>query len=367
MSKIKMILLIGIVVALVFTILILPACKPEEAAAPETVIVKETVIETVIETVEVEKEAVFTYEENLEYAASGEPWPGEPAKGHKLAFANILAAQPFCQAVENSIIEQWKLAGGAEEDLLVMDNAVDVNLAVQNADMAFNFGPEVFIEFQIDYKLNANIAKRADEAGIEVIYVDVPGPAGTPYMGVNPYAASVMAGEFAAGLVDSALGGWDNVDLVTWFWNPNAGDHALARQYGAVETFKEKFGESADPSIKGSKALYGDSGSGTEEENTQQMAAILAANPDAEIIIHFNMNDQGGAGAYAAAQTAGRWDPDKWLIITHGLDDLGKQLVRDNVVDGDVAYFPERYGWYLVAGAVAYMNGNPIPPNMYVE
>jgi ribose transport system substrate-binding protein len=55
------------------------------------------------------------------------------------------------------------------------------------------------------------------------------------------------------------------------------------------------------------------------------------------------------------------------MIMSQGLDELGMQLVRDGIVDGDSAYFPEKYGEYLIPGALAHMYGNPVPAYMFIE
>ena len=73
-------------------------CTEGQAVAPETVIVKETVIETVVETVEVEVDSPYTYEKFREMAVAG-AYEGDPAAGHTMAFANIIKSFPFCTSV----------------------------------------------------------------------------------------------------------------------------------------------------------------------------------------------------------------------------------------------------------------------------
>src|SRR4030042_6779792 len=106
MKKTKIALFICLALVMVATFAILPGCKTgtaQETSAPETVVVKETVI--VKETVEVEKESPYTYEKLREMAKAG-AYEGEPAKGHTMAFANIIKSFPFCTSVENNIIER---------------------------------------------------------------------------------------------------------------------------------------------------------------------------------------------------------------------------------------------------------------------
>ncbi|MBM3699611.1 MAG: sugar ABC transporter substrate-binding protein [Actinobacteria bacterium] len=364
MKKTKIALLVCLSLIMVATFMALPGCKT--GTAPETVIVKETVVETVIEKVEVEVDAdsPYTYEKLREMAKAG-AYEGEPAKGRTMAFANAIKSFPFCLSVENSIIEQWQLAGGSMADLTVLDNAVDPAVSVQNADIIFNKMPEVFLQFQIDAQINAQIGRRAQELGIFIIAIDIPVP-GFPFQGVDNYGTSVLTGNWALEQIDPVFGGWENVDRVFFLWNPVIGETVAMRMYGAMDVFKEKFGAEADTKAEGSKAVLVDAGSTTDEAKAA-ISDILAAYPQDENIIVFTLNDQAAAGVQAAAEIAGRWNPDKWLIMSQGLDDLGMQLVRDGVIDGDSAYFPEKYGEYLIPGALAHMYGNPVPAYLFID
>lgn len=365
MKKTKIALFICLVLVMVATFAILPGCKTEtakETSAPETVVVTETVI--VKETVEVEKESPYTYEKLREMAKAG-AYEGEPAKGRTLAFANIIKAFPFTTSVENSIIEQWKLAGGSMDDLTVLDNAADTALAIQNADIIFTKKPEVFLQFQLDAQVNAQIGRRAQELGVFIIAIDVPVP-GFPFQGVDNYGTSVLTGNWAADQIDAVYGGWANVDRVFFLWNPVIGETVAMRIYGSMDVFKERFGAEADTKAEGSKAVLVDAGSTTDEAKAA-FADILAAYPKDENIMVFCLNDQTSAGVQAAADIAGRWDPKKWMLMSQGLDELGMQLLRDGIIDGDSAYFPEKYGEYLIPGALAHMYGNPVPAYMFIE
>jgi len=367
MKKARLIVALAAIAAMTITFAILPGCKEAEPeTATETVVetVTETVTETVVETVEVESESPYTYEKLREMAIAGE-YEGDPAAGRTMAFANIIKSFPFCTAVENNIIEEWQLAGGSMDDLTILDNAADPALGIQNADIIFNENPEVFLEFQLDAQVNAQIGRRAEELGIYIIAIDVPVP-GFPFMGVDNYGTAVLTGNWAADQIEEVYGGIENIDRIFFFWNPVIGDTVAMRIFGSIDAFGERFGDVADPDVEGSKAVLVDAGSTTDEA---QAAAtdILAAYPDAETIVAFCLNDQTAAGVQAAADIAGRWDPDNWLIMSQGVDDLGKELVRDSIVDGNSAYFPEKYGEYLIPGALAYMYGNPVPPYMFVD
>jgi len=97
------------------------------------------------------------------------------------------------------------------------------------------------------------------------------------------------------------------------------------------------------------------------------MTDVLSTIPDAEYVVLTSINAQSMSGALAAVQTAGRWDKEKWIVVTQGADVTGNQQVVDGLVKASIAYFPERYGEYLIPASVALMNGQVVPPFMYVE
>ena len=73
------------------------------------------------------------------------------------------------------------------------------------------------------------------------------------------------------------------------------------------------------------------------------------------------------AGALVALQNANRWKPDQMIIVTLGVDDLGKLQIRKGLSNGGVAFFPEKYAEYLIPAACAILEGAPVPSHMYVE
>ena len=73
------------------------------------------------------------------------------------------------------------------------------------------------------------------------------------------------------------------------------------------------------------------------------------------------------AGLIASLQNTGRWNQDNCIVITLGGDELGQSQIRDGLSDGGVAFFPEKYGEYIVPAICAMMQGEPVPPYIFVE
>jgi ribose transport system substrate-binding protein len=296
-----------------------------------------------------------------EYATNEEAYPGNPGAGKKLGFANIFGTLPFCIDVENNIIFQAELAGFAKEDMIIMDNQYDSVLGLKNADIMLSKRPHFFIEFQADAKVNNIVAQKFGDAGIPILAIDVPVP-GSPFMGVNNWKVAVMGGEYMAKLIKEEWGGWDAVDMVVLLQMPAGGDVTMLRSEGFAAALVEEFGAEAEEKI-----VRADGGMGQSEQAKAAMDDVLAAHPNAKRIALTSINEQTMAGAIAALQSAGRWDADDIIIITLGVDDLGKSQIRDGLSDAGIAFFPERYGEYVVPAVCAMLEGEAVPPWIYVE
>jgi len=365
MSKLRLFSFAGLVVAVVATLIILPACtaaEPEVVVETVTETVVETVTETVVETVTEEAEGGYAYYEELrEYAIANEAYPDAPAAGHTLAFTNIMGGIPFCESVWQNVQDQWVLAGGDPGDLYYADNQYDATIGLKNADIMLAKSPDLLINFQFDAKVNSIIANKFDQAGIPIIAVDVPTP-GAPFMGVNNFPVAYMAGEIAIEYVE-ALGGIDMIDAIVLLQFPAGGEVLMLRSEGFYFAFVDKYGADViDP-----MTIRADGGAGEAEQANQAMTDVLSTIPDAEYVVLTSINAQSMSGAIAAVQTAGRWDTEKWIVVTQGADVTGNQQVVDGLTKASIAYFPERYGEYLIPASVALMNGQVVPPFMYVE
>lgn len=347
----------------VVSLIFLPACEVNATERIiETVVI--TVTETVVETVEVKEVSPHSFEILKEMAMAGN-YIGDPAAGHSLAFANINGSLPYCMLVEESIRQEWKLAGGLDDDLLILDNMADPDMALDNAKIVFEKKPEVFLQFQIDTHANAMIGKEAAEKGIYIIAVEVPVP-GFPLMGTDNYRAALLAGDWAIGVVMSVYGGWESIDRVIYLDSSGTGNGAELRILGSKNVFIERFGNGSDDKVQDSKAVMFD-GVITSDDGERSIISFLNDHPEDKNIVVFCLNDSVALGVYEGAEKLDRWDPAKWLIISHGLDDTGKELVRSHVVDGSVAYFPKKYGKYLIPAALAHIYGNPVPVYMFME
>ena len=296
-------------------------------------------------------------------AKAGKAYTGAPLKGKVIGFANIFGTLPFCISVENNIKAQLKLAGlDLTKGWISMDNQYDSVIGLKNADIMLSKHPNFFIEFQADAKVNNIVAGKFGAAKIPLLAIDVPIP-GSPFMGVDNWKVALIGGHEMAKQIKAKFGGWDGVDLVALGQMPAGGDVVMLRSEGFAQALSEDFGiEVKDPKI-----VRFDGGMGQSEQAKAAMDDVLAAHPDAVKIAVTSINEQTMAGIIASLQGAGRWDPNNVVVITLGMDELGQSQIRDGLSNGGVAFFPEHYGEYVVPAVCAMLQGQPVPPYIFVE
>lgn len=295
-------------------------------------------------------------------AMAMQPYTGQPGKGKTIAFANIVNGSPFCDLVEASVVRQAKLAGFTEDNIIILNNQYDAVVGLKNADIILAQQPDVFIEFQFDERANNVISRKFTKAGIPIIAIDVPVP-GSPFMGADNFGAAWLGGEVMAEKITEKFGGIAGLDKIALLQFPTGGSATMMRSEGFVPPLEEAFGVDAVQAI----LTKTDGGTGGTENAKLVFDDILAANPDAKTWAATAINHESIAGIIAAFEAAGRWDPDNVVLVGMGGGPLGQAQLRDGQVDGSVAFFPEKYGQWAVAAAVARMMGEPVPPYMYPD
>jgi ribose transport system substrate-binding protein len=304
----------------------------------------------------------LTFDMLREYAKAGKPWPGLPGKGMKLGYAVNFAGNAFGDVVTESIRRNAELAGiDVKNNFYYLDNKADATVALQNADIMLSKRPDVFIEFQLDAKANAIISQKFRAAGIPMLAIDIPVP-GATFMGVDNWKVATMAGQAAVDLIQKRWGGWDQVDLVVMLTLPICGEICLLRAEGFAQALADRWGKDVEKKIHRE-----DAGDGNVPDAQKASMLVLPKYPNAKRIVVTGIDEQAIAGFQAAAQILKRWNKDDYIIISQGVDELGQQLIRDGIEDGSIAYFPEKYGEYLVPAAVAQYLGLKIPSHIYVE
>ncbi len=296
-----------------------------------------------------------------EQAARGGPYPDLPGAGKRIALGNGFAAEPFCKDLEKGFVEQALLAGFSREDVLMLDNRYDARAALANMERVLELRPDVCVQFQVHASANHIIAARLEQAGIPLLALEVPVPSAT-FVGVNNWQTGTMAGELAATMARTKMGGLERLDLVVLIPMTTGGEINIFRTEGFAAALSAASGEEMEDRI-----VREASASNTAEGARAAMERVLAAHPQARSLAVTTVNHECMAGVIESLRAAGRWDPDRLVLVSHGCDRIGRAQLREGLVDGSIAYFPERYGRYLLPAALALLESQPLPPYIYVD
>jgi len=300
------------------------------------------------------------YEQFRCFAMDGISYAGRPGRGKKIAFANCNRT-PFCMSLEQSVLEQAKLAGFRSQDILLLNNDYDPGVGLRNAERVLEESPDIFVEFQMSFKVNNIISNRFKHSGIPIIGVEVPVP-GAPYVGVDNWQSALLGGGAAAKLIRKCWGSWDAVDLVVLFQVAEGGEAAMLRVEGFADELNTEFGENTEDKI-----VRADIGTGRREELKRYLSQLYAAHPQANRLVLTSITEASMAEILSIMREMGRWKPENYIVVTHGCDQLAQQHIRQGLFTAAIAHFPEKYGEYVVPAACALLQGEAVPPYIFVK
>ncbi len=278
-----------------------------------------------------------------------------PAR-YKVGFANIAEDFPFAVRVREGIERAAKEAGNV--DLVTMNNRMDGQTALNNADNFLVQSVQGVIEFQTDEQFGLAIMDKFNAEKIPVIAIDIP-MKGATFFGVNNTQAGRMAGE---GLGNWIKKNWEGkVDALIMLELPQSGPVPAERMKGQRDGLESVVGK-----IDESKVKHLDS-KNTLEEAHRLVKDAMNTLPDARRIAVVCINDDTALGAIGAAEAAGR-KKDIAVVAVDG-SDRGREEIRksDTPMVGTTASFPEKYGDKLIPLIVKMMKGESVPPAVYTD
>ncbi len=300
------------------------------------------------------------FEGYREFAYRGLTYRGTPGRGKRIAFSNGKREEPFCARLEQSVIEQASLAGFSEENVLILDNAYDPDLAVENARRALEWGTDLLIEFNTDARSNHVIADLCREASVPILALEGTVPA-APFVGANNWRAGTFAGDFAINLINEKFGGWSRVDGVLLVQMSTAGEIILFRTEGFAASIEAVIGDAAEEKFF---RIEGGNEYATAHSAVASVAKRLIRNGRYVLTA---VNPESMQGALDALMEAEIFSPERFVTVSHGYDVLGREQMKKGLVDGSIRFFPERYGSALIPAACVIIEGKPIPPYTYVD
>jgi ribose transport system substrate-binding protein len=276
-------------------------------------------------------------------------------KRHKIGFANISEEMPFGRDVRRGL---ERAAKASQVELLVTDNQLSGEIALQVVDDLILEQVDLAIEYQIDESVGSLIAHKFNQAGIPVIAVDIP-MVGATFFGVDNYQTGYVAGVELGHAVQQEWGG--QFDRLIILEHPRAGMLTATRLLGQLDGLREVLGE-LDPQ----QMISLDCGN-TSQISEAEMLQLLPKLANEHHLAVICFNDDAAIGALEAARQLYRMSDV--LIVGQGADRrLRDELRRGHSrIIGSTAFHPERYGEKLIAIALKILKGETVPPAVYME
>jgi len=279
-----------------------------------------------------------------------------PSRNYRIGFGNLTERMVFAQQVRRSLERAAKELVNIE--LLIRDNDMDRTKTLENAEWFVANGVDLVVEYQIDAGAGNVIMDKLNRAGIPVIAVDIPLP-GATFFGADNYRAGFMAGE--------ALGTWvkahwnGRLDVLLKLEAFRVGPAGSARLQGLHEGIESVIGL-----LSQAKIIEID-GPVLVADATPIIANLLPSIArDAQVGI-IGINDEVVIGALSAFEQQGRLH--QVVGVGQNADRMARETLRrpDFPLIGSTRYAPENYGPQLLALATKIIQGEAVPPAVYIE
>ncbi len=297
-----------------------------------------------------------------EAPASEAPASEAPAdKKVVIGFNNGTDTLDFLKNVHDGIESEAKKAG---VELLYAESNFDPEQILPNINTLLMQGADVIIDFNVNAEIGGNIVEVCKEKGVPVIGIDVEyvsaGGDKSWFMGANNQRSGELVGEAIADEVQKKFGG--ELEELVLFFNSENGDEVKKRVGGVVDGLKNK-----GITLEESQVEWIDLGGGgpdTTVSGKDKFTSWLTANPKATKVAVACVNDETSQGVLAAIETIGR---EKDVILgSHGVSPQYTDAVMAGIGEcwiGSTAYYPERYGEYLIPLAIDLATGKNTNPD----
>lgn len=276
------------------------------------------------------------------------------ARKYKIGYAAQGSDYLFSQQVTFGLRQEAERAGNIE--LLALDNRYNPKVALKNADVFIRERCDLVIEFQTNENIAPILSAKYQEAKIPVIAVEIPHP-GAVFFGANNYQAGLMGGRALGRWVKEHWGG--QADEILLLELPRAGPVPQARLTGIHAGIVEEL-----PQLEACPVAYLD-GDGCFEPSFRAVKKHLRTSKAKRFIVS-GINDASVLGALRAFEDCGRLE--ECVAAGQNAAPEGRdELRRNGRFIASVAYFPERYGGWLLKLAEDILAFRPTPPAVFVR
>ena len=281
----------------------------------------------------------------------------KPDKTFTLAHMDGWATNPFAIPITKGIA---KLAKDLGLKLIYCDAEFKPEKAISCAEILASQKPDFVIAGNWQSGAAAAIMAIFDKAKIPAASIDVSHP-NAIFFGASNYASGVVGGK-AAG--EYAKANWDCKDVWVFMGeNLEEGEAADLRLVGFADGVQEVCGALPADRIQRMRLS-----AGTADQAITVTTDWLTAHPEAKHILSGTIDDEranGMAKAFVATKRDG-------MAVGQGCDSVGIAVVKmapasENRFLGCAAYYPEKYGDYLVSIALDVMAGKAVPQEIHME
>ncbi len=281
----------------------------------------------------------------------------KPDKTFTLAHMDGWATNPFAIPITKGIA---KLAKDLGLKLIYCDAEFKPEKAISCAEILASQKPDFVIAGNWQGGAAAAIMAIFDKAKIPAASIDVSHP-NAIFFGASNYASGIVGGK-AAG--EYAKATWDCKDVWVFMGeNLEEGEAADLRLVGFADGVQEVCGALPADRIQRMRLA-----AGTADQAITVTTDWLTAHPEAKHILSGTIDDEranGMAKAFVATKRDG-------MVVGQGCDSVGIAVVKmapasENRFLGCAAYYPEKYGDYLVSIALDVMAGKTVPQEIHME
>jgi ribose transport system substrate-binding protein len=270
-------------------------------------------------------------------------------KRFRIAYASQ-TLDSFSNAVGQGL--RWA-ASEHQVDLVEIGNHYSAKTALRNAETLIKQRVDLVIEFQVYYRIGAQLSHLFEEAGIPVIALEIPQP-GATFFGVDNYKVGVLAGK---ALQQAAQRYWEgSFEELLLLEVEIAGSLPHLRLSGAQSVLSKA---PANPF----RITHLES-RGEFLRSFELTRRHLQTSPRRRTLIT-GINDFAVLGALRAFDEAGR--RDQCLAVGLAAIPEARQELRlpGTRLVASVGFFPERYGTTLVRLALDVLQHKSLPPAVY--
>jgi len=275
---------------------------------------------------------------------------------YNIAWNNGWAAIDFTVKITDNLLEAAEASGVTIVGFCDMEFSPEK--AITCAEQSVTLNPDFVIHANFQGGLSGDQSMEIfDAAGVPVAVVDVWHP-NSIFFGADNYAAGVIGGKDAG---KYALDNWGCEDVhILLGENPPEGEAADLRMVGFRDGVRVYCGI---PDVKVHRINL----DGTADQAITATTDWLTANPDAKYVLCGTIDDERASGMARALTQAGR----DGGCVGQGADAPGTSLLHEGSIEdthyiSTVAYYPEKYGEFLVNIAIDVIEGRAVPQEVHM-